>query len=268
MKILTQTYEKLVLCHRQPSRWLIAAGYILVALGLIVGASFTSKVVCPGGKQAPSCTLSYQSFTGLSLERDIQLKTARSSQPCGTDNRTRKYRCGRFIVILSTDIGDLSFPDGYSPEARDRANQFIKNPSATSFQIQSSALPILEDHSFFAFLGMVFVVLLLGRASKTLSDEEVYIVRFNRDKDWGTVVRKQISGKPAIAVTEFPLSAIQSVDLGPSHLVLELKSGREVRIATAIWGKKTVVEPIGESPAEVNQAFSEAQQVIVAFLQI
>ncbi|MBD2120549.1 hypothetical protein [Trichocoleus sp. FACHB-262] len=266
MRILKQTYQELVLCHRQTGRWLVAGGWLLLlCLGAIVGFSFKPEIVCPGGTQTPSCRLTYRSFTGLALERDIQLKAARSESICGF-SRTQKSSCNGFTVILTTDAGDISFPDDYLRFQKKRANQFIQNPSKTSFQIQSGVLPVI-DRPFLFVLGCMVIAVILRAVDTSLAKEEIYTVRFNKTKDWATVTCRQRSGKPPIAVTEFPISAIASVNVGRDYLALTLKSGREVRLAAAIWGKKTMIEPIGESPVEVNQAFNETQKEISAFLQ-
>lgn len=265
MRILKQIDQELMFYHRQSGRWLAAGGWLLLCLGAIVGFSFRPEILCPGGTQTPSCVLTYRSFTGLSLERDIQLKAARSKPICGF-SRNRQSSCNGFTVILTTDAGDISFPDNYYKYAKDRANRFIQNPSKISFQIQSGVLPVI-DRPFFFVLGCMAIAIILQRVSKSLASEEIYIVRLNKEKDWATVTRKQRSGKPQVVVSEFPVSVIASVQAGQNHLALKLKSGQEVRIATAIWGKKAVVEPIGGSPVEVNQAFNETQQEISSFLQ-
>ncbi len=266
MRILRQTYQELVLYHRQSGRWLAAGGWLLLCLGVIVGFSFKPEILCPGGTPIPSCLLTYRSFTGLSLERDIQLKAARSQAVCGF-SRNRQSSCNGFTVILTTDVGDISFPDNYYRYAKDRANRFIQNPSQFSFQIQSGLLPII-NRPFFLMLGCIAIAIILQSVRKSLASEEIYIVRLHKEQDWATVTRKQRSGKPPVAVTEFPVSAIAAVQADQNHLALKLKSGREVQIATAIWGKKTVTETIGTPPLEVNQAFNEIQKEISNFLQL
>lgn len=266
MRILKQTDQKLMFYHRQSGRWLAAGGWLLLCLGAIVGFSFKPEILCPGGTQNPSCILTYRSFTGLSLERDIQLKAARSKPICGF-SRNRQSSCNGFTVILTTDVGDISFSDNYYKYAKDRANRFIQNPSKTSFQIQSGALPVM-DRPFFFVMGCMVLAIILQHVNKSLASEEIYIVRLNKEKDWVAVTCKQRSGKPQVMVSEFPVSAIASVQAGKNHLALKLKSGREVRIATAIWGKKTVVESTDGSPVAVNQAFNEIQKEISSFLQI
>jgi hypothetical protein len=166
---------------------------------------------------------------------------------------------GWLLVCLGAIVG-FSF----KPEI---AKRFIQNPSKTSFQIQSGALPVI-DRPFFFVMGCMAIAIILQRVSTSLASEEIYIVRLNKEKDWVAVTRKQRSGKPQVAVTEFPVSAIASVNVDKNHLALKLKSGREIRIATAIWGKKTLVELIGEPPVEVHQAFNETQKEISSFLQI
>ena len=265
MRILKQTYQELVLSHRQPGRWLAAGGWLLLCLGAIVGFSFQTEIVCPGGTQTLSCTLAHHSFTGLTLQRDIQLKTARSKPICSF-SRTQKSTCNGSTLILTTDAGDISFFDGYIHTKKIMADRFIKNPRTTSLVIQSRGF--LIDQPFLLMLGCMAIAIILHRVSTSLASEEIYIVRLNKEKDWATVTRKQRSGKPPIAVTEFPVSAIASVNVGQNYLALKLQSGREVRIATAIWGEKTLVEPIGEPPVEVPQAFQNTQQEISTFLQI
>nr|WP_290225924.1 hypothetical protein [Trichocoleus desertorum] len=222
MRTLKQTYQELVFYHWQSGRWLAAGGWLVLCLGAIVGTSFKPEIVCPGGTQAPSCILTYHSFTGLSLERDIQLKAARSKPTCNF-SRNRKSSCDGFTVILTTDVGDLSFPDRYS--AKDRANRFIQNPSKFSFQIQSGLLPVVEYRPFLSMLGCMAIAIILKSVDKSLASEEIYVVRLNKEKDWATVTRKQHSGKPQVAVNEFPVSAIASVNVGQDHLALKLKSG-------------------------------------------
>jgi len=266
VRILKQTYQELVLRHRQPGRWLAAGGWLLLCLGILFVASFRVEIVCPGGRQTPRCILAYHSLTGLSLERDIQLKAVRSKRICGSGRIGSSSEC-KYVITLSTDAGNISFRDRTSPDTEDWVNQFIQDPSKTSFQIRSKALAIVEQ-SFLFVLGCMAIAVILQSVSNSLTSEEIYIVRLHKEKDWATVTRKQHSRKPQVAVTEFPVSAIASVNVGQNHLALKLKSGREVRIATAIWGKKTVVEPIGGSPVEVNQAFNETQKDISTFLQI
>lgn len=246
MRILKQTPQELVLRYRQLGQWLVAGGYFFMALGASVVASFIPEIACPGGKQTPSCILTYRSFTGLSWERDVQLKAVRSERSCSF-SRNRKSSCNGFTVTLTTDVGDFSFHDKYSNYGYDRAHQFIKNPSETSFQLQLSFSQAINQQPFLFFIECVVIASMLSRANAALTNEEIYISIFNKTKDWVTVTRKQRSGKPLVAINEFPISAIQSVDLGQNYLALKLKSGREVRIATAIWGKKTIAEHPSEA---------------------
>jgi hypothetical protein len=266
MRILKKTPQELVVRHRQPGRWLVAGCCLLVSIGAIIGATLVPNITCLGGKTIPSCTLTYRSFTGLTLERNVQLEAAHAVRSCSFSRKGRASCKGSYNIIITTNIGNFKFPGGKSTELADKANKFIKNPSENLFQIQSSVVTVMGQLRFFLFL--ILVTIMLNYASVSLREEQIYISKFNKTKDWASITYKKISGKPSIITTEFPVSAIVDINLQNNYLVLSLKSEREVCIAVASWGKKITIEDSINGSTQVHQSLENARQLLITFLEI
>lgn len=268
MRILKKTPQELVVRYQQPRRWIIAGCCLLVSMGAIIGATLVPEITCSGGKTIPSCTLTYRSFTGLTLKRNVQLEAAHAVRACGFSRNKRASCGGSYNIIITTNTGNFQFPGEYSTDLADAADKFIKNPSDNSFQIKSSVVKVMGQPRFFLLILLFITMLNYAGLSLRVSEEQIYVSKFNKTKDWASITYKNFSGKPSIITTEFPVSAIVAINIQKNCLVLNLKSQREVCVAVATWGKKITIEDSSNGGIQVHQSLENARQLLTTFLEI
>ncbi len=258
MKI-SQSPQDLIIKHRQPGRWIIAIACLGIGAVAAFNASFISEISCQRTAALPkapsSCTLTYRSLSGLTLESGIQVQAVYKSPIC-VPPELGWASCLGTVNVLGTQRGEVYVLGMEADLPSEAVNEFISQSSSPTLQMEIYGWSMNYPPYNLVFFILPFVMFIL--LSDCIRQEKIYRCQFSKSSGWVTVTCLQFYGQKVVT-TEFPIAEIETVHLRwfiPNCLILKLKSGKQVRAAELLW-----------IPVQTRRSLEKGRQVITEFLQ-